>query len=185
MEAVCTDLVTDRAVDGGHCASTGGSSSCQLTCPSAPSPPPDGSGGGSESQTGRDDAHSSSSSSGGGHGNGDGAGGEEDPSSSYDVMFCRGSGYDMHMEGFVSVLGTGEGGGGEVASSCLLLFFAGWKLDSRLKFAAACIFIFAFGVLVEYCTSVRRGLFKKVCNCAHGAATCSRLRPAPLRVARG
>lgn len=120
MDAVCTDLVTGKEVDGGHCASTAGSGSCQLTCPSSQDP----------------DSSSSSSTEDG------------------DSLFCHGGGYDMYMGGFVSALVSG--------GDCLLLFFAGWKLDSRLKFAAACICIFGLGVLIEFCTNLRRNLFKKV-----------------------
>lgn len=137
---MCTDLATSRAVDGGHCASTGGSSSCQLTCPSDSAPSSPDSGSSSDSKEGNDASHSGG-----------------------DASFCRGSGYDMYMGGFVSALGAGGEG---VSFDCLVLFFAGWKLDSGLKFAAACIFIFGLGVLIEFCTTLRRDLFKKVHNCA-------------------
>ena len=130
MEAVCTDVVSNKEVDGGHCSSSAGSAGCQLTCP----PPASA------------DPSSSSSSSSGGTAEVEAGGG-----------FCRGSGYDMFMGGFVSVLAAEQG-----SFDCLLLFFAGWKLDSRLKFATACAGIFCLGVLIEFCTKVRRDLFKKV-----------------------
>lgn len=72
--------------------------------------------------------------------------------------FCRGGGTDMHMGGFTSVLVSNSG-----SVECLLLFFSEWNLDSGSKFSAACVGVFCLGLLIEFCTRLRRELFKQVC----------------------
>ena len=77
--------------------------------------------------------------------------------SSQRLEFCRGDGCDMYMGGFVSALMSRSG-----TLDCLVLYFEGWKLDSRLKFTGACVVVFFSGICVEFLTQYRRILFKKV-----------------------
>lgn len=93
----------------------------------------------------------------------------DSPGDTSETSFCQGGGYDMFMGGFSS---------GWVSADCLLLFFSDWTLDTRGKFMSACVGVFSMGLLVEYCTKVRRNLFRKVsCAVCH-----SKVRPVYLRL---
>jgi len=81
---------------------------------------------------------------------------QDSPSGAARSSFCRGGGVDMHMGGFTSALASLDG-----SAECLCLFFASWKLDTRLKFVMGCVSVFLLGALIEYCTSLRRELFKQ------------------------
>jgi len=62
--------------------------------------------------------------------------------------FCQGSGTDMFMQGFqVS---------GNANKNCVILFFKAWLLDTRFKFAVACIGVIFLGIAVEGLLCLRR-----------------------------
>lgn len=71
------------------------------------------------------------------------------PNNSTD-SYCSGVGTSMYMSGFQSIAEKGEG---EV--QCVNLFFEQWTLDSRVKYAFACLGIFAMGIFIQYLSKLR------------------------------
>lgn len=59
--------------------------------------------------------------------------------------FCYGTGTSMFMDGFHAI-GTEDDG----TTACVNLLFPEWTLDDKSKYAIACIFTFAFGLLIQF-----------------------------------
>ena len=86
--------------------------------------------------------------------------------------FCLGSGVDMYMIGFQSVV-HGRDDGAPLA--CLNLLFEAWTLDTRAKFWGGVVAVVAAGVVAEAMTAARR---------ARAGRPRSRTRPRPRARAR-
>lgn len=81
------------------------------------------------------------------------------PKNKTDDDFCWGAGTDMYMDGFTSILQEKKG-----STACLNLFFKDWTLNTKTKYAFACIGVFLLGIIVEYLSSLRRIVYKKLNN---------------------
>ena len=77
------------------------------------------------------------------------------PVNSSDSGYCTGVGTSMYMSGFQSIAEKGEG---EI--QCVNLFFEEWTLDSRVKYAFACLGIFFMGILIQYLSKLRVAVSK-------------------------
>jgi hypothetical protein len=87
-----------------------------------------------------------------------------DTTSILDAAFCYGTGVSMIMEGFVSQLVEGPG-----KAPCINYLFPKWTLDTRGKFAAACLGTLVMGLLIGFLGSVRSKYIAKstlLCPCA-------------------
>jgi len=62
--------------------------------------------------------------------------------------FCNGQGTDMYMKGF-TVSGNGK-------DACVILLFKTWVLDTRTKFAFACVGVILLGIAIEGLLCLRR-----------------------------
>lgn len=73
--------------------------------------------------------------------------------------FCKGSGVDMYMQGFVSYLtGKYREHGGSETPQCLALWFEEWELDTRSKFNWACVGCLFLGAATEAVSWIRRNV---------------------------
>lgn len=70
--------------------------------------------------------------------------------------YCYGNGVTMYMDGFKSIAAEDKG-----STACINLLFVDWTLDSKSKFAAACIGVFLLGVAVEVLTMLRRTVYEQ------------------------
>jgi lipid-A-disaccharide synthase-like uncharacterized protein len=62
--------------------------------------------------------------------------------------YCSGSGISMSMTGFISQANDNN-------PDCINLLFSEWTLDTRTKFAFACLGVFCLGIIIQYLTIVR------------------------------
>nr|CCA24081.1 conserved hypothetical protein [Albugo laibachii Nc14] len=77
--------------------------------------------------------------------------------------FCSGPGTTM-LNGF-------SFGSSNAQSPCLLLWFPGWVLSTKVRYFFSCLFVAAFAVFNEYILSIRRTLRKEIVQQRKWAAT--------------
>lgn len=69
--------------------------------------------------------------------------------------YCYGVGTSMVMSGFQSIADLGEGN-----TECINLWFSDWTLDTKTKFAFACIGVLLLGILIQFVSHVRMTIVK-------------------------
>lgn len=87
----------------------------------------------------------------------------DEQSSDTKKMFCSGPGTTM-LNGFTI-------GSSNAQSPCLLLWFPGWVLNTKVRYFFSCLFVAAFAIFNEYILSIRRTLRKEGARQRNWAAT--------------